>query len=1072
VPNGLAVVAWLVAVGSLFCASSTAFAQSSGTVGVLIGAVLDAADHKPIKDAVVTATSPALQGEQVVVTDASGFYRIPGLPAGEYALQFEADGHKPVTRGGIALRSGATLRLDVDVLPVTLTAEEVKVEAKAPTVDVGSSTIVTTIDQKFTQRIAVAAPGNKGSANRSFEAVAEVAPGAQPDTYGTSIAGTTSPENGYLVDGMDVGNPGFGVIGTPLTTEFIEETNVISGGYMPEYGRTTGGILDAVTKSGSNEFHGGFFSFITPGGLQGRPKVVQPAVGAVVGIPDTLSYLGDVGADIGGPIIKDKLWFYTGFDLSRSDYHPNRAFYREVPGPNGQVAFQSDGVTPVIQPVEIPGSYQQFDALNTRLQAIGKLTWAVNERNKVTLTAVASPSSSGGPGKFAVDPLTDAPETSSNQFPDGTLGSLAHQLNSSAYDLTAKWSTEFDNKRLLVDTAIGWHHQNDSILPSDGTQIGSGQGLSAIPGILWGQASPYPYHGVNEFETFPNSSQCIPPKGSNVNTLCPVPVYYSGGAYGGQYTDLEVDNYNRYTLGSTVTYLLQAWGHHVIKAGVSFDYSSWNHTKGHSGGDVLQEQANGVLNDAEQFGYLSGPDDAHNIEPFNLTTQSIIAGAFVQDSWAIKDLVTLNVGLRYDIQNMYGGDGQLGLTLPNEWSPRVGVIYDPTQQGRAKIFANYARYYENVPLGLADGALTGEPNILANHDPTLCGTPGTPGYCQNNASRTNPGNPTFAGTPNAVPGTPTNPPQLASQLWHGSGGAETVDPGIQPTSSDELVAGAEYELIKDSRMGISYTRRWLNRWIEDFSPDGGATFLLGNPGYGLGNYLPKAQRNYDAGTIYFDKTFGDDWLTSASYTISYLRGNVDGLFNVQGELDINHNADFDVPAFVTNSYGPLQADHTHDIKIFGAKDWVIDRRNRFSTGLSLRASSGNPINYTGNDAIFGYQYYLLPRGSQGRLPWNYDVDTNIGYRFNFDKDKSILVTVDIFNLFNFQQVVSVNEQYTAQTAIPSKNGGTLRDVVVSTTGTAQGPYRPLLTTDKDPNFGLPNGFQSPRVFRFGVRGTF
>jgi hypothetical protein len=1037
-----------------------------------MGTVLDAADHKPLKDAVVTATSPALQGEQVVLTDSAGFYRIPDLPAGEYTLQFEADGHKPVARGGIQLRTDATLRLNVDLLPATLTAEEVRVEAKAPTVDVGSSTVVTTIDKNFTQRIPVASPGNKGSANRSFEAVAEVAPGAANDNYGVSIAGTTSPENGYLVDGMAVGNPGFGTLGTPLSSEFVLETNVISGGYMPEYGRSTGGVLSAVTKSGSNEFHGGFFSFFTPGALQGRIKQIQPAVGAAIGVADQLSYLGDVGADIGGPIIKDKLWFYAGFDLSRSAYTPNRAFYREVPGTNGQVVFGPDGVTPVIAPVKIPGSDQTFDAVNQRLQAIGKLTWAVNDRNKIALTAIASPSTSGGPGKFAVDPLTDLPETSSNGFPNGTLGSLAHQLNSSAYDVNAKWSTEFANKRVLVDTMLGWHHQEDSILPSDGSQMGSGQGLAAIPGVLWARASPYPYHGVNEFEQFPGAATCTPPMGSNVNTLCPVPNYYSGGPYGGQLTQLEVQNYNRYTVGSTVTYLTQALGHHVIKAGFSIDFTSWDHVKGHAGGVVMQEQANGVINDAEQFGTLSGPDNAKNIEPFRLTTKSIIGGAFLQDSWSILDLVTLNVGIRYDIQNMYGGDGRLGLTLPNEWSPRIGVIYDPTRQGHAKIFASYARYYENVPLGLADGALTGEPNILSNHNPTLCGTPGTPGYCQSNASRQNPGNPAFAGTPNPVPGAPTNPPQLASQLWNGGGGPTPVDPKIQPTSSDEIVAGAEYEIIKDSRLGASYTRRWLNRWIEDFSPDNGATFLLGNPGYGLGSYLPAAERNYDAVTLYFMKTFSDDWLTSASYTVSYLHGNVDGLFNVQGQLNVNHNADFDIPAYVTNSNGPLQADHTHDIKIFGAKDWVINRQNRVSTGLSLRASSGNVWSYTGNDAIRGFQYYLLPRGSGGRLPWNFDIDTNLGYQFNIDKDKSILLTVDIFNLLNFQEIVSRNEQYTAETAVPSKNGGTLHDVLVSTTGTAQGPFRPLLTTDKDPNFGLANGYQSPRIFRFGIRGTF
>jgi hypothetical protein len=322
-----------------------------------------------------------------------------------------------------------------------------------------------------------------------------------------------------------------------------------------------------------------------------------------------------------------------------------------------------------------------------------------------------------------------------------------------------------------------------------------------------------------------------------------------------------------------------------------------------------------------------------------------------------------------------------------------------------------------------------------------------------------------------VPNSPANPPQLASQLWRGGGGPTPVDPSIAPTSSDEIVGGAEYELLKDSRIGASYTRRWLNKWIEDFSPDSGATFYLGNPGYGLGSYLPKAERNYDALSIYFNKVFSDDWLASASYTISYLHGNIDGLFNAQNQLNVNHNADFDIPAYVTNSNGPLQADHTHDIKMFGAKDWVINKQNRFSTGLSLRASSGNAWNYLGNDNFRGYQYYLLPRGSGGRLPWNFDVDTNVGYRFNFDKDKSILVTVDIFNLINFQEIVSRNELYTQQTAIPTKENGTLRDVV-TTQNPPQGPFVPLLKSDKDPNFGLPNGYQSPRIFRFGIRGTF
>src|SRR5439155_1211455 len=137
-----------------------------------------------------------------------------------------------------------------------------------------SSSTGMNIGQDFTRRVPISRPGGKGSGSRSFESVAESVPGAKNDAYGVSISGTTSPENNYVLDGTTVNNPSYGTIGTPLTLEFIKELNVISGGYMPEYGRSTGGILNVVTKSGSNEFHGGVFTYYSPGALEGARKVV------------------------------------------------------------------------------------------------------------------------------------------------------------------------------------------------------------------------------------------------------------------------------------------------------------------------------------------------------------------------------------------------------------------------------------------------------------------------------------------------------------------------------------------------------------------------------------------------------------------------------------------------------------------------------------------------------------------------------------------------------------------------------------------------------------------------------
>jgi hypothetical protein len=191
-----------------------------GTSG-FTGYVVSAEDKRPIRDVVVTATAPELQGEQVVVTDNNGFYRIPDLPAGEYTLAFDVDGFKRSMRGGLRLTAGAALRVNSELLPSNVTAAEVSVTVRAPTIDVGSSSVGTTLTRDFTQRVPVAPPSNRGTANRSFEAVAEARPGARADSYGVSLAGESSPENTYIVDGLSVGNAGPALSREALRREMV-----------------------------------------------------------------------------------------------------------------------------------------------------------------------------------------------------------------------------------------------------------------------------------------------------------------------------------------------------------------------------------------------------------------------------------------------------------------------------------------------------------------------------------------------------------------------------------------------------------------------------------------------------------------------------------------------------------------------------------------------------------------------------------------------------------------------------------------------------------------------------------
>ena len=228
------------------------------------------------------------------------------------------------------------------------------------------------------------------------------------------------------------------------------------------------------------------------------------------------------------------------------------------------------------------------------------------------------------------------------------------------------------------------------------------------------------------------------------------------------------------------------------------------------------------------------------IDPLEKKTSQMTVGGFIQDSWSVMDKVTVNLGLRYDTQYFYNTAGNVGLSLPNQWSPRLGLIYDPTQTGKAKMYVNYARYYENAPLGFADVVLVGEPQVRGGHvcNPQI--------YSQQRPSARIP--PTCGANGQSTPRAP-------NRIFTAGGLAGALDPDIEASSTDEISGGAEYEVFTDTRLGLALNRRWINKWIEDLGPVVGLNGFAGNPGYGLGSSFPKAERTYKSATLFLAKTF-------------------------------------------------------------------------------------------------------------------------------------------------------------------------------------------------------------------------
>ncbi|MGK4007469.1 TonB-dependent receptor [Sorangium sp. So ce1036] len=1018
--------------------STTAFATGSA---VLTGTVIDAATNQPTPDVVVTVTSPSLQGEQVVVTDSSGQYRVPNLPPGTYTLRLDKEAYRPYSRGGIELRLDSTIRVNSQLLPEALQATEIVVVAASPTVDVGSSATGVNVSSEFMSRIPLNPPGAKGSATRSFESLAEVAPGAFADRYGVSISGTTSPENQYVIDGVSVNNPGFGILGTPLSVEFIDEVNVITGGYMPEYGRSTGGYYNVVTKSGSNELHGSVFLGLTPGLFEGaRARVVQQE--SAISTDVSLDGIRDFGVEIGGPILKDRLWFYAGISPSLATYRLERNL--DVPVPPGETEAEAEK--------RLSETRDVYYARQQSIQYIGKLTLAIDPDNTVALSVHGTPTVSGGDGTFGMNPKDGRIEIDNaynGGIINGAYDAIAHRYVTNATDASLKWSSAFKNKTHLLDVTLGMHHELSAVRASDGTTIGSGKGLSDVVQVLWQRSPP---RSVHEFEPSDATQRCVQGAAEG-SELCPVPGYYYTGGPG----VLSESVLTRYQAKAMLTSLISALGHHVIKSGVDVEVMGYHNERGQSGGTILTEFPDGtVVYDYRRQGFLSGPDDPVSLAKYVSDSTSLTVGGFVQDSWNILDRVTLNAGLRYDAQLLYGDDGNRAMVLPHQWSPRVGVIYDVTQSGKSKLFANYARYYESVPLNLVDRLIPGERLIYSFRDAGAC-DPSDPGQtqaeCEDEDGRL-----------------VANGPHAPNQKWGVIASDKApIDPELEPQSSDEIVLGGEYEVMPKVRIGATYTKRWQNRIIEDLSRDEAQSYFIANPGYGAARDFPKGKRDYDAFTVYAEKVFAGGWLAQASYRLSWLRGNWSGLFKPETQqIDPNMNTDFDLLSLLPNREGPLPGDHRHQIKLYGAKDFVFENGLFVNVGGAYRARSGAPTSHLGAHLLYGPdEVFILPRGSGERLPWVHDIDAHVGVGVQLARDSALILAVDGFNLFNFQATTAVDQRYTAAQVQPIA-GGTTADLanLTNADGTAFDPV------NKNPNFGKAIAYQAPRTFRISAKVTF
>jgi hypothetical protein len=340
------VFAWLPAVvlAALPCVSS-----AQETTGRLEGRVLDA-KGAPIAEVNVTVTSPALQGGRGCLTSARGTFVLLALPVGEYRVKLAHLAYQAQVFEAVRVRLGQTATLgDVRLADAVLEQPEIVVKAGRPLIDPRSTETGGVLSNRDYSALPI---------ERDYRSAMVLLPQANLSYLGdaVNIAGFTGLDNRFFMDGMEASEPLYGATATSLPYNFVQEVELRTGGYMPEYRSALGGIVNAVTYSGGNELKAQAFSFYTRNRPTADPRYAFK--------PNTGDYaLYDIGAGLGGPIRRDRLWYYVAY---------NPTFIRED--------------------IDIPGLGYHEDRTTVHSFA-GKLTWRASTRNTFVMTALGDPTS-------------------------------------------------------------------------------------------------------------------------------------------------------------------------------------------------------------------------------------------------------------------------------------------------------------------------------------------------------------------------------------------------------------------------------------------------------------------------------------------------------------------------------------------------------------------------------------------------------------------------------------------------------------------------------------------------------
>lgn len=928
-----------------------------GLTGKIVGTVTDD-EGTPLPGITVEATSPKMVGTTAVITDEKGIYRIFALPSGIYTLRFSLEGFNTVIRKDLILSADVvkTITVDITMTPGAI-EEEITVLGRSPLIDVKSTTKGMTQTRQFFEML---------PRGRNFDTLAVAVPGVNVETYlsGISVDGASGAENMYYIDGMDITDMDDGERDQQAAFEFVEEVQIVASGYQAEFGGAMGGVINVITRSGGNEFHGELISYFSGSALNSKERDTLRLNPLDESIAEYVNYQDMYGKDkikryelgfsLGGYVLKDKLWFFGSFlPVFRTDT-------RHVEWVPAGIAAESD-----------------HDYKRTWLNGQAKITMQPLKDLRLSASfnnnwykyrgELPGRDGTGNPDKDWAEVGYDYPKWSATIHADYTLGTNLLMSARGGY-----FYKNMTNQQVEVPADPRWRFRKEA------------PGYASVNNLMF--TSDYEAAGLTDL------------------------LHASGWSNIGYYDMFETKKQIRKRMSGNfdLTYYMNLGGEHALKAGVQwvrieediddtineiYVMLGWDREFIHLATGETQRG---------DYGYYAVRGGMSGAYGTFANPSSHRWALYLQDSWTPEFLdgkFTLNVGFRAEKEDIPSFSdlpeyqyAPIQFDFFDKLAPRIGFIYDVYGDANFKIFGNFGYYYDVMKLSMAEGSYGGfkwqsDYYQLDDLDFTKI-------------TKDNPGG---AGA------------YIRTYNWR-IPSFDSTDPALKPTVQQEISFGAEKKLSEYVAASLRVVYKHYIRTIEDVGvlTAEGEAYFTANPGFGYtlpiaqgGKFddkfpaTPKAKRDYWGVNLELDKRFSDNWMAGVSYTWSRLAGNFSGLASSdewgRNSPMVERYWDLWWHMWDRNNFeidGLLNTDRTHQFKFWGS--YVFDFG--LTLGMFANAMSGIPVTRELHTGLEGY--YPDGRATDGRAPFLFFANVYAEYNLKVTDKYRIQLSLNVDNIFD------------------------------------------------------------------------